>query len=161
MPKVELAKLSDDASTWVFGIAPALDERGAAALRKNVDAFLDQWTAHNVPVTAGCELRDGRFLVVAAEANSETSGCSIDKLFGLVRGLEKALGVSMLDPNRVFFRDPKGAVVTATRFEFRDGCSADTVVFDTTAQRLSELRSGAWERPARESWHAQLLAVSA
>ena len=92
MPKIELHRLSDDSTVWVFGIAPALDERGAAVLLQSVDAFLDQWTAHNVPVTCGRELREGRFLVVAAEATSETSGCSIDKLFGLVRGLELQIG---------------------------------------------------------------------
>lgn len=161
MPKVELDSLSDDAVIWVFGIAPALDAHAAAAVLRNVDALLDQWTAHNVPVTAGRELRDGRFLVVAAEAGGETSGCSVDKLFGLVRGLERQLGVSMLDANLVFFRDGNGTVASATRSEFRDRCNARTVVFDTTARRLAELRSGSWERPARDSWHRQLLAITA
>ncbi len=161
MPKIELDRLSDDSAIWVFGIAPPLDERGAAVLLKNVDAFLDQWTAHNVPVASGRELREGRFLVIAAETTSETSGCSIDKLFGLVRGLEKQLGISMLDPNMIFFRDDNGRIASASRSEFRDGCNADTIVFDVTAQRLHDLRSGVWERPARDSWHRQLLAITA
>ncbi len=159
MPKVELDRLSDNSTTWVFGITPALDERLAAKVLRSVEAFLDQWTAHNVPVTAGCELRDGRFLIVAAEANSETSGCSIDKLFGLVRSLEGALGLKMLDANQVFFRDADGTVASTTRSDFRSAATPETVVFDTTAQKLGELRSGAWERPARDSWHAHLLSA--
>lgn len=161
MARTELDRLSDDASIWIFGIAPALDARGSETLLRNVDAFLEQWTAHNVPVTAARELRDGRFLVVAAEANSEKSGCSIDKLFGLVRAIEKGLGVSMLDSNGIFFRDANGAIASATRAEFGSVANPSTTVFDTTAERLADLRSGAWERPARESWHAQLLAISA
>ncbi len=159
MPRVDLDRLSDEATTWVFGISPAVDERLATKVLRTVDAFLDQWTAHNVPVTAGRELRDGRFLVVAAEANSETSGCSIDKLFGLVRGLEGALGLRMLDANQVFFRNADGSVASATRSAFRSAADGETLVFDTTAQKLGELRSGAWERRARDSWHARLLSA--
>lgn len=161
MARIEIDRLSDDASIWVFGISPALDEQGSATLLRTVDAFLDEWTAHNVPVTSGRELREGRFLVIGAEANSEKSGCSIDKLFALARSLEQHLGVSMLDASRVFFREPDGAIASVPRAEFAERAGADTIVFDTTAERLAEVRSGSWERPARTSWHAQLLRVSA
>jgi hypothetical protein len=161
MAKTELDRLSDDATVWIFGIAPSLDARGSETLLRNVDAFLEQWTAHNVAVTAARDLRESRFLVVAAEADTEKSGCSIDKLFGFVHAAEKALGVSMLDANQIFFRDANGVIASATRSEFAGAASASTVVFDTTAERLGDLRSGAWERPARESWHAQLIPVSA
>src|SRR5512142_988557 len=138
MPKVDLDRLSDDATTWVFGISPAVDERLATKVLRTVDQFLDQWTAHNVPVTAGRELRDGRFLVVAAETNSHTSGCSIDKLFGLVRGLEGALGLKMLDANQVFFRNAEGSVSSVSRSDFGSSAGPETIVFDTTAQNLGE-----------------------
>ena len=35
--------------------------------------------------------------------------------------------------------------------------TADTIVFDTLAERLGDVRSGRWERRAGDSWHARLL----
>lgn len=157
MARTDIDRLSDDASIWIFGITPALTPDQSAVLLRHVDAFLDQWKAHGVPVTAGRELRDGRFLIVAAEANSEKSGCSIDSMFRVIRGIEKEHSVSMLDANHVFFRRADGSIESAPRPEFARHANAETVVFDTTAERLGDVRQGAWERPARDSWHAALL----
>jgi hypothetical protein len=155
MPLTDISRLSDDANIWVFGITPAIDD--TEALLARVDAFLREWAAHGSPVLSARELRDGRFLVIAADKEAEKSGCSIDRLFGLVRALERDFGVSMLDPQNVFYRDSTGIVCDAKRSTFREVANDSTMTFDTTAPTLGALRSGAWERPARESWHAALL----
>ena len=161
MPRTEIDRLSDDATIWIFGITPRLDHEAETTVLRQVDTFLDQWAAHGVPVLSGRELREGSFLIVAAEKNSETSGCSIDAMFGIVRALERAFSVQMLDAGRVFYRDAKGNVASVARGEFRNVANDDTIVFDTTAQRLGDVRSGAWERRAADSWHASLLRRSA
>jgi hypothetical protein len=161
MPKTEIERLSNDATIWIFGITPALDADQSTILLQQVDAFLEQWAAHRVPVLSGRELRDGAFLIVAAEKNSETSGCSIDAMFGTVRAMERAFGVQMLDANRVFYRDGSGAVASVPRGDFRGVGNDDTIVFDLTAQRLGDVRNGSWERRAADSWHAALLRRSA
>jgi hypothetical protein len=161
MPRTEIDHLSDEAAIWIFGITPRVDDEAAATVLRQVDAFLDQWAAHRVPVLSGRDLRDGSFLIVAAEKNSETSGCSIDAMFGIMRALERAFGVQMLDASRVFYRDPNGNVASVARGEFRNVANEETIVFDTTAQRLGDVRSGAWERRAADSWHAALLRRSA
>ena len=155
MPLTEISRLSDDANIWVFGITPAIEN--PSALLARVDAFLSEWAAHGSPVLSARELREGRFLIVAADRDAEKSGCSIDRLFGLVRALERELGVSMLDPQYVFYRDSHGVVRDAKRSEFREVANDSTMTFDTTALTLADIRSGAWERPARQSWHAALL----
>ena len=155
MPRVNINDLSNDAATWVFGISPALDDEQSRVLLARVDAFLDQWAAHGAPIAAARELREGSFLIIAARPEDEKSGCSIDRLFGTLRALERELGVTILDANRVFYRN--GGVRTVSRDEFRTAATPDTPVFDTTAERLGQIRSGAWERAARDSWHAQLL----
>ena len=161
MPKTDIERLSDDAAIWIFGITPAVDAAQTDSVLQQVDRFLEQWAAHRVPVLSGREVREGSFLIVAAEKNSETSGCSIDAMFGTVRGLERAFGVQMLDANRVFYRDADGKIAGVPRGEFRTVGTEDTIVFDTTAQRLGDIRSGAWERRAKDSWHAALLRRSA
>ena len=91
--------------------------------------------------------------IIAADAQSERSGCSIDRMFGTLRALEQQLGVQILDSNRVFVRDEN--VRALPRAEFARNASLDTVVFDTTAEQLGAIRTGAWERsaaPALAAW---------
>ena len=153
MPRIDLNQLDDDARIWIFGISPALDDAKRARMLDEVDRFLRDWAAHNVPVTSAREILHDSFLLIAVDKRSETSGCSIDRMFGLLRQLERDLGVKILDPNQVFVRD-RGAV---TRDEFRSMATPDTVVFDTLAERLGDVRGGRWERKAEESWHRSLL----
>lgn len=157
MPGRDLNQLPDDANLWIFGIAPALDERKEAQLVRRIDEFLAQWKAHGAPITGGRDVIEGTFLVVAADPSCEKCGSSIDALFRTVRQLERELGVSMTDANRVFFRHGDGRVDSMSRAEFRDRGDAHTIVFDTTAQTLGELRNGGWERRAELSWHRDLL----
>lgn len=159
MPLTDISRLSDDANIWIFGITPAI--ANADAMLARVDAFLNDWAAHGAPVLAARDLREGRFLIIAADKDAEKSGCSIDRLFALVRMLERDFGVMMLDPQNVFYRDETGSIRDTKRAAFRDVATESTVVFDTTAATLGEVRGGAWERPARESWHKSLLRRSA
>jgi hypothetical protein len=154
--RVNIDQLSNDAHTWIFGISPALDARQGETLLRQVDAFLDQWAAHGTPIRGARDLREGSFLVIAADENCERSGCSIDRMFGTLKALERELQVQILDSNRVFLRE-EGAVRAVPRPEFRKAANADTPVFDVTAERLGDVRSGAWERRAADSWHARLL----
>jgi hypothetical protein len=156
MPLTTIENLSDRAKTWVFGISPALASDQQATLLAAVDAFLDRWAAHGQPIRAARTLLHGSFLVVAADETAETSGCSIDAMFGTLKKLEQTLNVEILDGNRIFFRDGE-RVRAVARNEFKSVASLDSVVFDVTAERLDQLRTGAWERPASESWHRQLL----
>jgi hypothetical protein len=154
---MDIERMSDDARIWIFGISPALDETQSQQLLGEVDRFLDGWAAHGAPIASAREVQHGSFLVIAVDKQSETSGCSIDRMYGLFKQLESALGVKILEADRVFARDAD-AVRAVSRNEFRGVASADTVVFDTLAERLGEVRSGKWERRAAESWHRALLA---
>ena len=154
--RVYLEQLSDAADIWIFGISPALDEENSRVLLGQVDAFLDDWAAHGIPIRGARDLREGSFLIIAADEHRERSGCSIDRLYGTLKQLERDLGVQILDANRVFLRDADG-VRAVPRHEFGQRATPATLVFDTTAGELGAIRTGAWERPAGESWHRQLL----
>jgi len=157
LPRTDINSLSDASRIWLFGISPALDETKRARLLEQVDLFLRDWAAHNVPVTSAREILHDSFLLIAVDQASETSGCSIDRMFGLLRQLERDLGVAILDPRLVFVRHGDGRAGAMTRDEFRASADPHTVVFDTLAERLADVRGGRWERPAADSWHARLL----
>lgn len=154
--RVNIDQLSNDAHIWIFGISPSLDAPRSEAVLRQVDAFLESWASHGTPIRGARELREGSFLIVAADERTEKSGCSIDRMFGTLKALERELNVQILDSNRVFLRE-EGSVRAVPRQAFRETAGADTPVFDTTAERLGDVRSGRWERPAAESWHRQLL----
>ena len=154
--RVPIEQLSNNAHVWIFGISPALDDRKGDVVLGQIDAFLENWAAHGAPIRAARDLREGSFLVIAADENCDKSGCSIDRMFGTLKQLERELDVQILDSNRVFFRGNDGVRAVA-RNEFRNAASNETSVFDVTAERLGEVRSGKWERLARDSWHRQLL----
>jgi hypothetical protein len=74
-------------------------------------------------------------------------------------GLERALGVELLDHGPVLFRRddqierlPRPAFNDLAR---RGDVSSDTIVFDNTVTRVADLREGRWETRASTSWHAR------
>lgn len=154
--RVNLDQLGNDAYVWIFGISPSLDAQKSDALLRHVNGFLENWNAHGTPIPGAAEVREGSFLIVAADEHREKSGCSIDRMFGTLKQLERDLGVAILDSNRVFLRDDAG-VRAVPRTEFRNAATSATPVFDTTVERLGDIREGAWEKPVSESWHRQLL----
>src|SRR5688500_13487484 len=145
---VDINQLSNHAHVWIFGVSPALDENKERVLLSKVDAFLDQWAAHGNPIRGERELREGSFLIIAADESSERSGCSIDRMFSTLRHLEQDLGVEILDSNRIFLRD-EGRVRAVPRHEFRNAASLATPVFDVTAERSEERRVGKESRCRR------------
>src|SRR5437016_3820962 len=157
MARIDISQLPDQSRIWIFGISPALDPRKSSRLLAVVDDFLDGWAAHGQAIVSARDLLYGSLLIIAVDQRSETSGCSIDRMFGLLQQLERELGIAILDPSRIFYRRADGSVHATSRPEFRESGDSHTMVFDTLSERLGELRNGSWERRARDSWHRTLL----
>ena len=162
MPRVSFEELPDDARVWVFGAAAEMTAPASGRLLDTVDDFLEHWNAHGSPLVCAREWRDDRFLAIGVDqSTSGASGCSIDGLFRTLQRLEPELGTTLLGAGRVYYRDADGRVNAASRPVFselaRDGkVGAATAVFDTSLTSAHAWRTE-FERPARESWHAQLL----
>jgi len=162
MPRVAFDTLPDDARVWVFGAANEIPAPAANRLLQAVDEFLAQWNAHGSPLLCARDWRDDRFLAVGVDQSTAgASGCSIDGLFRTLARLESELGTTMLGGGRVYYRDADGRVNATTRKAFnelaRDGrVGPDTHVFDTSLTTAAGWRD-TFERPVRESWHAELI----
>jgi hypothetical protein len=156
-PFMKLEQLGQDARIWVFATPSELDRDRVS---RELEAFVGQWKAHGKPIAAAYELLHDRFVVVGMDPDVDTSGCSIDKLFGLLQKLD----ASFVDSERIYYRDDAGKIASATRAEFRElvgrgELGAETTVFDLTVDRLGELRSR-FETPAAESWHGRAFGIS-
>lgn len=161
MPEVPFDQLPDDARLWVFPLASTLEPADEKRLRAEIDRFLAQWKAHGIPLRAGRDWVEGRFLLVAVDPNTEPpSGCSIDALLRLLKHFEDETGVTLTDHGAVFYRDRDGAVRSVSRRALRELARAgefgpDVPVFDTTLTSVGALRAGRLEVPAREAWHGR------
>ncbi|MGQ0539864.1 MAG: hypothetical protein ACT4R6_13025, partial [Gemmatimonadaceae bacterium] len=120
------------------------------------------WQAHGLPLTCARDWRDDSFLAVGVDQrDAHASGCSIDGLFRTLQRLEPALGTSLVEGGRVFYRDPDGRIVCVSRAQFAERAAAgviaaSTPVFDTAVTAAAGYREG-FEQPASASWHAELL----
>ena len=160
MPRVDFDQLPDDARLWIFPAERALSEDEQTRLLEEVDRFIAQWGAHNVPLTAGRELRYDRFLLVAVDQRSAgPSGCSIDALFRRTEALEREIGIELVNHAPVVFRQGS-AIARVPRDQFAKLAAAGTVglettVFDNTLTCVGDIRAGRWETRLANSWHAR------
>lgn len=160
MPRVPFEQLPDHGRLWVFPATRDLSDAEAEAFVGAVDDFLESWSAHGAALRSARELKDRRFLLVGVDVDAEApSGCSIDALVNRLRGLGNELEVGLIDHGPVWFRED-GEVRSVPRAEFRrmaeDGrVEPEVTVVDTTLTSIGQLRAGALERPASETWHGR------
>ena len=160
MPRVSFDELPPDARVWIFGAERPLVETERARVLDEVDAFIGQWAAHDVPLTTARALRYDQFIFVAVDERAAgASGCSIDALVRRMKGLQAELGVELVNHALVLYRD--GAdIARVSRERFVDlvesgSISQETVVFDNTVTTVGAVRDGRWELPAANSWHGR------
>ena len=160
MPRTDFCTLPENARVWIFAAGRFLTEPERDRLLSDVDRFIDQWGAHDRPLTAGRELRYDRFLFVAVDQRQAgPSGCSIDALVRQMKVLEQDLGIELVDHAPVLFRCGP-AIERVSRERFAELAAAgevglETTVFDNSLTRLGDVRAGRWEIKAAESWHGQ------
>lgn len=160
MPRIGFEQLPENARLWIFAAQRELDDPEQARVLGEVDRFIDQWTAHNVPLTAARDWRQGRFLMVGVDEEAAgLSGCSIDALVRRMKVVQEELGVELVDNAPVLFKNG-GTIERVSRERFAELAEAgtvslDTPVFNNTLTRVGDLRAGRWEVRAEDSWHRQ------
>lgn len=158
--RFDLSALPLNARLWIFSLIETIEGEKRVKLSSELDSFLMQWHAHGAQVSGGYEFFEDRFIILAADQErTEVSGCSIDSMQKEVRRLLAELGAPPADPSWVFYRNG-GRIEAADRDEFArlvaaGEVSAETPVFDTSIQTLEQYRSGRWELPMAQSWHAR------
>ena len=154
-------RLPDDARVWISGFDRPLGPAEQETVRAGMARFSAGWASHQVPVESAFEIVHDRFLVIAACTPGSVSGCSIDSMMRNMRDLYAAVGVVPPAGNLIFFRDESGRIRSIDHMEFRDVAESgrlkpDTPVFDTMIQNLGQVRSGRFELPYGEAWHARV-----
>lgn len=160
MPRIAFDQLPETARVWIFTAERPLSLIEQDQVLNEIDRFIDQWGAHDAPLTAGRELRYDRFLFVAVDQRQVgPSGCSIDALVRKMKDLEQRIGIEIVNHAPVVFRQGE-EIKRVPREQFADLVSSgavgpETTVFDNTLTKLGDVRAGCWETQAANSWHAR------
>jgi hypothetical protein len=160
MPRIPFDQLPSDARLWIFAAErPLASDEGSRVLAET-DAFINQWMAHGVPLTAGRDLRHDQFVLVGVDERAAgVSGCSVDALVRRMQQLESELGVELVNNAPVLYREGD-AIQRVSRERFAELASSGTVgpttkVFDNTLTRVGDLQAGKWEVRAADTWHGR------
>ena len=154
-------ELPPQTRVWIYQANKPISEDQQAVIQKEIEAFVRQWTAHNVALRAHGALRNGLFIVLMVdESQAGASGCSIDTSVQFIQYLEQKYGLSLLD-RMTFSYEKEGAIHTASRDEFADLFQAgaidqNTIVFDNLVKTKSDLEKS-WRKKLGESWHQRML----
>jgi len=152
--------LPDEARLWIYLSDRPLQPEEEAALHAAFIPFLANWQSHGRKIMGALSILDHRFLFLAGLIpNAEISGCGIDKSVHIIEEMSDTLGFHWLNSLRIAYRDQHGSIRSASRSQFREQIQEglvgpDTSVFDLTTETLGAFRRGAFEKPARSSWHA-------
>lgn len=160
MPRIPFEQLPADARLWIFAAERALDEEESRRVLSETDAFIEEWTAHGVPLIAGRELRFNQFVLVGVDERAAgVSGCSVDALVRRMQRLGDELGVELVNNAPVLYREGD-SIHRVSRDRFSELVASGTVgpntrVFDNTLTRIGDLEAGRWEVKAVDSWHGR------
>jgi hypothetical protein len=160
----ELSSFPEDSKVWIFPLFAAVDAERRGRLLATVSDFVRQWTAHGTAVRGAATIVEDRVLIIVADAAAAPSGCSIDRLFAMLEVAGNQIGASLLDSSRLLFRTSAGEWVEVQRGEIRNAVetsriAADSQLVDTSVSSLADVRSGAWLRPAIESFSSSFRAA--
>lgn len=160
MPRISFEELPSDARLWIFAAERPLSTEESNRVLEATDAFIDEWAAHGVPLTAGRELRYNQFVLVGVDERAAgVSGCSVDALVRRMQQLEQVLDVELVNNGPVLYREGN-VIERVSRERFAELAASGTVgpstrVFDNTLTRVGDLVAGKWEVKAADAWHAK------
>lgn len=158
--------LPDAARVWIHPATEPLSEETQAALLKRLRNFVDAWSSHDQAVTGGVTVLHDRFVVLtgARVDGADPSGCAIDDATHAVSSAADALDINWVPSLHVLYRADDETIAAVSRSAFQERIEAGeittaTPVFDPSVTTLGAVRSGAFEQPAGQSWHANAFSL--
>ncbi|MBC7774345.1 MAG: hypothetical protein H7246_02820 [Phycisphaerae bacterium] len=153
---------SPHSRVWVYTSNRPLTEEESIFAQRNLDAFCQQWTAHNQALLAKAEVFENQLIVLMVdETQAGASGCSIDKSVHFLEQLGAEIDADFFERMRFAWVDEQGKMQFANRVEFaalvgQGRIGAETLVADTMVQTKGQLAEK-WLVPFGKSWHRRLV----
>ena len=154
-----------DSRVWVYQSSRLFSMSEAFEIESLLNAFIEQWNSHGVPVKGAAHLFFGQFIIlIADETATGVSGCSTDSSVRLMKQIEQQFNVQLFDRTMLAFvvKDklqllPLSQLSYAVENGFING---NTLYFNNLVQTQQELMDK-WIVPVKESWLAGRVKVDA
>lgn len=156
--------LSQNSKIWIFQSTRNFNSEEITEIESTLDAFMQEWNAHGAKLTAAYAIPYDRFIVLAVDENIEpASGCSIDSMTRIIKGLEEKYKFGLLNRMLVSYK-LDDEIITLPLNEFKQKVKNNEIpehasVFHNGINKLNEFEEG-WELPLEESWVKSLLVTS-
>ena len=149
-----------DARVWVYMADRPLSAGEQEELHRAAAHFLEGWTSHNEPLSAGYELRHDLFFILAVDdSRVRPGGCSIDASVHFIREMEERLHVQFM--NRMIFAYASAEGMRVGRLQDLEALAASGEIIDETSicnnlvATRRELEQH-WLVPFRDSWQKKM-----
>jgi hypothetical protein len=151
-----LPQLPNTARVWLFGASRTLNAEECESLESSISSFVAHWQAHGKDLVAGYALLWRGILVVAVDESKEPpSGCSIDKVFHLLKTQQEKTGLDFLQRTLIWMPETAELRIHTleTLIEAIDNgtCEQDSLTVNMMATTLGELRTNGLI-PLSKSW---------
>lgn len=153
---VEFSTLAPTDRIWIYASPNPFSEEVQALVLKDIQAFIHQWSSHQIDLHAAIDIRENQFICIGVKGEvKEASGCSIDKSVALIQSLEKSYAIKLLDRTFLYFKkDNKVLTVPLSQLKseiLSGNISEETQFFDTTLTSKEAL-DNLWLQPASATW---------
>ncbi len=158
---VDFDTLPDESRVWIYQANRSFTADEIEDIEKELDTFIESWTAHGKDLQAGYNIVYKRFIVIALNQSlNSATGCSIDASVHFIQGLEQKYNVDLMDKMNVSYKQGE-FVAYKSLVDFRKmakdkAVSKKTIVFNNLVTNIAEFKEN-WEVPASESWHSRFL----
>lgn len=149
-------EFNDNSRVWIYQSSRLFSLSEALHIEDMLNDLVANWKSHGTPVRAYANLFFGQFIILMAdEAATGVSGCSIDSSVRVVQQIEKEFKVEMFNwQNLAFVVKDKVQIIPRQQFNYaleNNFISPDTLFFNNVVGTKKELKEN-WLIPIKNSW---------
>lgn len=158
-------EMPGDARLWIYQGNRRFTPQERAAIESDLLHLCGGWLAHGAPLKTSFRIDYDQFIILAVDEHQlGASGCSIDGMVHLLKGLQQRLGLDFFDRQSIAFLE-QGQVVCYPMHQlktlFAGGVlTGDSVAFNNSLTTKDEWEK-AWKVNVKSSWLARYLPKAA
>jgi hypothetical protein len=150
------ADFNDNSRVWVYQSSRLFTISEALQIEDMLNDLVKNWKSHGVPVKGYANLFFGQFIILMAdEAATGVSGCSIDSSVRVIQQIEQQFKVEVFNwQNLAFIVKDKVQIIPRQQFNYaleNNFITRETIFFNNVVATKKELEEN-WLIPANQSW---------
>ncbi len=158
---VPFEQLPDDSRIWIFQSDKELTEKNIESITPLLMYFINDWTAHQQTLKASFTFLHNYFIVIAVDENmTAASGCSIDKVYHVIRACGQLTGCDFFNRLRIAAMENNSittySVNQILEKEESNPNNMTTLVFNNIIETKAAMEKD-WLVPIKKSWLASKL----